>query len=163
MSAADIINMAEKTWSIIEGGAPSSKINSSTANAVPHVDDWKSLVGSQGPKTIWMRRSNRVGWPFDDYVNVDFEIDLKFEYGATYHGGGGFIPNIWVEVPVCFVGWHYSIDVDIHIHNPTNANTETAPLAKVPVSISGTMSNPFWSSRVEWGFTLYGNGNWERN
>ena len=70
---------------------------------------------------------------------------------------------IWVEVPVCFVGWHYSIDVDIHVHNPTNANTETAPLAKIPVSISGTMSNPFWSSRVEWGFTLYGNGNWERN
>ena len=62
---------------------------------MPHVDDWKSLVGSQGPKTIWMRRSNRVGWPFDDYVNVDFQIDLKFEFGATYHGGGAFIPNIY--------------------------------------------------------------------
>ena len=37
MSAADIINMAEKTWSIIEGGAPSSKINSGRYSAASSV------------------------------------------------------------------------------------------------------------------------------
>lgn len=163
MSAADVVNMAQTVWKIIEDGKPVTNINSSTANAVPQVNDWQSLRGSQGPSTIWMKRYNRVGWPFDDYVNVEFEIDLKFEYGATYHGGGLFIPNIYVEVPTCFVGWRYTVDVDIHVHNPTNAGSDTAPIAKVPVSITGSMGNPFWSSRIEWGFTLYGNGNWERN
>jgi hypothetical protein len=163
MSAGDIVNMAETAWKIIEGGKPSSQINSSTANAVPDVDDWQSISGARGPKTIWMRRWNQVGWPFDDYINVDFTINLRFEYGATYRGGGLFIPNIYVEVPECFVGWRYDVDIDIHVHNPSNGNESNpaAPVARVPVSISGTIGNDFWNDRVEWGVLLSGSGHWE--
>jgi hypothetical protein len=163
VSVSDVVNVGETAWKIIESGKPSAEINTSTANAVPEVDDWQALSGARGPKSIWMRRSNQVGWPFDNYVNVDVMINLKFEFGATYKGGGLFIPNIYIEVPECFVGWGYDVDVDIHVRNPSNANTERAPIARVPVSISGTMGNPLWTSRIEWGVTLYGNGNWEWN
>jgi hypothetical protein len=165
MSATEIVNAAAAAWKIIEDGRPSSQITSTTANAVPHVDDWQSLVGAQGPTRIHRRRTNQVGWPFDNYLNVDIQIDLLFQYGATYHGGGLFIPNIYIEVPECFLGWEYHADVDIQVHNPTNDNTANpaAPIAKVPVSISGTVSNPFWSSRIEWGYTLWGTGAWEPN
>lgn len=163
MSAKDMVNMADTAWKIIERGAPSADINSSTANAVPDVDDWQSLNGAQGPKSLRVRRVNRVGWPFDEYLNVDVQIALKFEYGATYRGGGLFVPNIYVEVPECFLGWNYHADIDIHVRNPSNSGSDEAPIARVPVSISGTISCPFWSSRVEWGYTLFGTGNWERN
>jgi hypothetical protein len=165
MSATEVINAATSVWKIIEDGKPSSQINSSTANAVPKVDDWQNLVGAKGPSRIKRRISNQVGWPFDNYLNVDIQIHLMFEYGATYNGGGLFIPNIYVEVPECFLGWHYHADIDIHVHNPSNDNESNprAPIAKVPVSVSGTYGNPFWSERIEWGYTLWGNGKWETN
>jgi hypothetical protein len=165
VSAAEVVNTAASVWKLIEDGKPTSQINSTTANAVPQVSDWQNLVGSKGPTRLHRRRVNEVGWPFDDYLNVDIQIDLLFEYGAAYYGGGLFIPNIYVEVPECFLGWHYSADIDIHVHNPSNDNSSNpkAPIAKVPVSISGTVSNPFWSSRIEWGFTLRGTGAWEMN
>lgn len=108
---------------------------------------------------------NQVGWPFDNYLNVDIQIHLLFEYGATYNGGGLFIPNIYVEVPECFLGWNYNANIDIHVRNPDNDNTANpkAPIARIPVSVSGTYGNPFWSERIEWGFTLWGTGKWEEN
>lgn len=161
--SVDVVNIAESAWRVIEGGRPSGDIDRSTANAVPDVGDWQIVSGARGPKTIWMRRWNQVGWPFADYANVDFTINLKFEYGATYRGGGLFVPNIYVEVPQCFVGWRYDVDVDIQVFGPSNANTDdpSAPIAKVPVSISGTLGNDVWTDRVEWGLLLYGNGRWE--
>ncbi len=162
MSAIDVWNAAKDAWKIIEDGKPSADINSSTANVVPNVSDWQSISGAQGPLSISMNRDNRVGWPFDDYVNVDITIVLKFEYGATYRGGGLFIPNIYVEVPTCFLGWHYHADIDIHVRNPSKTGSDTAPVARVPISISGTISCPFWTDRVEWGYLLHGDGNWER-
>lgn len=163
MSATEVINAAASAWKIIEDGRPSSSITSETANAVPDVSDWQNLVGAKGPLQIRRRRINQVGWPFDDYLNVDIQIHLCFEYGATYNGGGLFIPNIYVAVPECFLGWRYNADIDLRVHNPTNGNdaNPAAPIARVPVSISGTVSCPFWSSRIEWGFTLWGNGAWQ--
>ena len=162
MSASEIVNAASTAWGIIKDGKPSAQIANTTANAVPKVDDWTSLQGAR-EKSTWVRRWNSVGWPFDDYVNVDFKIDLKWDFGATYRGGGLFIPNIYIEVPVCFVGWTYTVDIDIQVRNPTNDGTESAPVARVPISISGTMGNYTWSDRVGWSFTIWGSGDWQRS
>jgi hypothetical protein len=161
VSVGDLVNMAESTWKVIETGHPSAQIATSTANAVPAVADWQSLSGARGPKRVWMQRENRVGWPFDDHVNVGFTIEVNFEYGATYRGGGLFIPNIYVAVPECFVGWNYEVDVEIQVGRPTNAHTDAAPIARLPVRICGAVTNPVWSSPIDWRVTLFGNGHWE--
>jgi hypothetical protein len=160
MSAKDIVNMAESVWKIIDSGRPSSEINGKTANAVPQVDDWQALQSPKGPKNWWANPHRRVSWPFDDYVTVDCWIYLKWEYGATYKGGGAYIPNIWIEVPQCYVGWKSSLDVDLRVHNPTNDGTDTAPIARVPISVSGTLTNPLRSDRIEYSLIIWGNGNW---
>ena len=163
MSADIIQNVGKAAWTVIKDGEPSIDIKTATANAVPQVSDWQALSGTRGPMTTWMSWQKPVSWPFDDYVFVEFRILLKFDYGATYRGGGAFIPNIFVEVPSCYAGWSWHVDIGLTVHNPTNAGTTQAPIARVPVTISGTVSTYEQTHHVEWGFTLFGSGSWTRD
>jgi hypothetical protein len=162
--SADIIqNVGKAAWAVIKDGEPSVDLATATANAVPQVDDWQTLAGARGPMTTWVSWQKPVAWPWDDYVFVDFKILLKFDYGATYRGGGAFIPNIWVEVPTCYVGWSWHVDIGLTFHNLTNSGTTQAPIARIPVTISGTVKTYEQAHHVEWGFSLYGTGDWTRD
>jgi hypothetical protein len=163
MSIDTIVNFAEKAWKVFEDNAPSEDLSRSTANAVPDVTDWQALSGARGP--MWIRRVWRreCAWPLDDYIVAEFTYDLKWEYGARYQGGGLFIPNIWLEVPAYDVFWGQHIYLSMTVHNPTNAsNTPNAPLARVPVTISGTARNSLRDLHIEWTWLLYGDGRYER-
>jgi hypothetical protein len=163
MSVDTIINAAQSVWKVFEGNAPSAEITSSTANAVPKVDDWQDLQGSKGP--MWLRQGwqRNCAWPFDDYIVADFTFLLKWDYGATYRGGGAFIPNLWIEVPAYDIFWGQHISLSMTVHNPTNASTvRNAPLARVPVTIAGTAKNTLRDLHIEWGFVVYGDGRWEQ-
>ena len=152
--------MGKAAWTVIKDGEPSIDIKTARASVVPQVDDWQALAGTRGPKTTWISWKKPVSWPFQDYVFVEFEIRLKFDYGATYHGGGAFIPDIRVEVPHCYAGWSWNVDIGLVVHNASNAGTTQAPIARVPVTISGSVSTYEQTHHVEWGYTLFGNGNW---
>lgn len=163
MSADTIVNAAEKAWKIFEDNAPSEEITRTTANAVPQVQDWQSLSGARGP--MWIRQAwhRYCAWPFDDYIVAEFTYELRWEYGATYHSGGLFIPNIWLTVPAYDVFWGQHIYLSMTVHNPTNAsNTPNAPLARVPVTISGTARNSLRDLHIEWSYIIYGDGRWEQ-
>ena len=127
VSHSELFNAGATGWQVIERGAPAPAIHSITANAVPAVDDWQTLSGAHGPAAITLRRWTRTWWPFEGAVSVDFTVVLKFEYGARYRGGGLFIPNVYVEVPECWVGWRYDVDVDVTVGAPENANSRRGP------------------------------------
>jgi hypothetical protein len=163
MSADTIVNVAKAAWDVFKDDAPSADISGSTANAVPKVDDWQDLQGTRGP--MWVRESwqRMCAWPMDDYIVAEFSFYLKWDYGATYHGGGAFIPNIWIEVPSYDIFWGQHIFLSATVHNPTNASTiPNAPLARVPVTISGTARNSLRDLHIEWSYNLYGDGRFER-
>jgi hypothetical protein len=161
MSADEIVNVAKAAWEVIKDGQPSTEITSSTANAVPQVGDWQSVEGARGP--MWVRRQwqREAAWPADNYVVADFTFVLKWDYGATYHGGGAYIPNLWIEVPEVDCFWGQHLDIRLTVHNPTNAGSREAPLARLPVTIAGSATNWLRDLHVEWGFVVYGDGNWE--
>lgn len=162
MSADTVVNMAKLAWEVIKDGAAHADISNSTANAVPQVDNWQSLNNAKGP--MWLRRRKQISylWPLDDYLHVDVEILLKWDYGATYMGGGAFIPNVYVEVPTCFVGWPWDVNISLTTRNPTNAASEgEPPIARLPVTLSGTVTSGAELYRVDWGFVLFGTGDWE--
>jgi hypothetical protein len=158
MSADTVISGAKLAWEIIKDGKPSADIHNSTAAAVPGVSDWMSLSDARGPNVRRMYYHVSFVWPFDDYVHAEFDILLKFQYGARYNGGGAFIPNLWIEVPTCFVAWGWTADINFIGRNPTNAGEAGSPIAALPLTISGSVSSPLETYHVEWGFTAYGNG-----
>jgi hypothetical protein len=159
MSGADtVLNYAKFAWEIIKEGKPTAEITSATANAVPDVPDWTSLSDTRGPNSHRLYYSIAYVWPFDDYVHAEFEILLKWQFGAKYKNGGAFIPNMWIEVPSCFVGFGWDVNIGVSVRNPTNVGTAGAPIAALPVTIKGTVSSGLENYHVEWGFTLYGSG-----
>jgi hypothetical protein len=160
--SADRLQLVGKAaWTVIKDGEPSIDIKTAKASAVPQVEDWQALSGTRGPMTTWVSWKKLVNWPLEDYVFVDFKILLKFDYGATYRGGGAFIQNIRAEVPNCYAGsWSWHVDIGLTVYDPTNAGSPRAPVARVPVMISGIVSTYEHIHRVGWGFTLFGDGNW---
>lgn len=158
MSAETIVNALQAAWPIIKDGKATAEITSSKANAVPQVDDWQSLTDVKGPNSFRMKYDVGFMWPLDDYDHVQLEILLKWDIGGRYHGGGAFIPNIWIEVPSLFVGYGWDANISMSVQQPTNAGQTGAPLARIPVSIAGTVSSGAELYRVEWGFILFGDG-----
>lgn len=160
MSWEHVINAASAAWKVIENGAPSSEIQGNTANAVPDVSDWSSLVNSNQPRKLtWSySRDNVTGL----FTAVDVRFELFWEWGATYHGGGAFIPNLWISVPRCDLTWGQNMDITLTARNPTNKNAAdpSRPIARLPVTISGTHHNFLESNHIEWNFLLEGDSNW---
>lgn len=155
MSWEHVINAAQLAWKVIEDGKPSAEISTNTCNAVPDVSDWHSLTDAQGP--TWVGR--KLKW--ENYLGIDV-VDLHFrvhwEYGARYRGGGAYIPNCWITVIRCDVAWGFDVSLNMHVHNPTNAGNETAPKARLPITISGSVSSPLVSQTLNWDYILFGDG-----
>ncbi|MDT4994225.1 MAG: hypothetical protein QOH97_4117 [Actinoplanes sp.] len=152
-----LANIASGAWHVIESNKPSHSLASNTCNAVPAgvSDPVNGLTGAQGPNSVtWALRSENA---FSVDV-VDIAFDLRWEFGARYHGGGAFIPNCYLYVPRCSVLWGFEVDVQLHVHNPTNAGTESAPIARLPLTITGTVNSLIKSESVQWDFALFGNG-----
>jgi hypothetical protein len=159
MSGDGVANVASAAWHVIESGKPSASLASNTCNAVPAgvSDPLHSLTNAQGPNSVvWnLRKENAFGI---DVVDISF--DLRWEYGARHNGGGAYIPNCYLYVPRCNVLWGFTVDVQIHVHNPTNAGSDTAPVARLPLTISGSVSSLVNSHSVQWDFILLGDGSY---
>jgi hypothetical protein len=154
-----VANIASAAWHVIEAGKPSTSLASNTCNAVPDgvSDPVHALTDAQGPNSVrWrVRQENAFGVDV-----VDIWFDLRWEYGARHNGGGAFIPTCYLYVPQCTVLWGFSADVTLHVHHPTNAGTATAPVAGLPLTISGSLSSPFRVDGLQWDFTLMGDGSY---
>jgi hypothetical protein len=155
MSVAEVVNLLQSGWKVIEDGRPSASLASGRANAVPHVDDWQALTDVRGPQELpWrLRYSNGFN---QDVVDISFV--LRFDHSARYKGGGAFITNVWLDVPTCTVSWGYHVNLELHAQTPENEGSATAPLARLPLTVSGSVSTPFWTENKQWAFLLYGNG-----
>jgi hypothetical protein len=157
---SDVANVADVAWYVIESNKPSPSVASSTCNAVPAgvFDPLGSLAGALG--------SNRVTWrlrlenAFTVEV-VDIEFDLRWEYGARYHDGGAFISSCYLYVPTCSVLWGFEVNVQMNVHPPTNAGTLSAPIARLPLTISGSIDSLVNTRAVRWDFVLFGNGEYQ--
>jgi hypothetical protein len=152
----EVTNVASTAWHVVEANKPSASLVSNTCNAVPQgVDPLTGLTGAQGPNRIVWRLSMENAFTVDV---VDIAFDLRWEYGARNAGGGAFIPNCYLYVPRCSVQWGFEVNVQIHAHAPTNVGTETAPIARLPLTVIGSVNSLVNTQSVQWDFELYGNG-----
>ncbi len=152
-----VATIASTAWQVIESGKPSASLASQHCNAVPAgiTDPVSALTDAQGPNRLTWRLKMENAFTVDV---VDIAFDLRWEFGARYHGGGAFIPNCYLYVPQCSVLWGFDVNIGIHVHNPSNAGTESAPVARLPLTVSGSVSSLVNSHSVQWDFVLFGNG-----
>jgi hypothetical protein len=156
MTDGAVRNALSTAWHVIESNKPSSSLATSACNAVPaELPDVAALTGAQGPNGVRWRLL--MANAFDAYV-VDIAFDLRWEYGARYHGGGAFITDCYLYVPRCKVLWGFEVDAAVHVHPPDNAGTASAPLARLPLTVSGSVRTLFDTHQLRWDFVLYGDG-----
>ena len=154
--SAGIANIASASWRLVESGKPSASLVSNACTALPAGDPY-AVTAPQGPNSVvWrLRKSNGFGL---DVVDVLF--DLRWEFGARYRGGGAYIPNCYLNVPRCNVLWGFTVDVHIAVHNPVDGGDGGAPLACLPLTVSGTVTSLVGAEPVQWDFVLYGDGSY---
>lgn len=152
MTAAEIVNTAQAGWKIIDEGRA---LASGRANALPRVDDCQTLTDVRGPQEVSWRLHYANGFGQDV---VDIWFVMRFDHSARYRGGGAFITNVWLDVPTCNVLWGYHVNVDLATQPPENDGSEAAPLARLAVTVQGTVATPFWTETKQWSFLLLGNG-----
>jgi len=158
MSWEHVINAASAAWKIIEDGKPSLEVTTHNANAVPDVTDWQNLTSAQGPTYVG-RQLNWTNYLGIDVVEMHFRV--YWEYGAHYRGGGAYVPNCHGTVLKCDVAWGFDVNLNMRVHNPTNAGSDRAPMARLPISVSGSVSSPLTSRTLGWEYVLFGDGNHE--
>jgi hypothetical protein len=156
---SELRNAGSVAWPVIEASKPSFALASNACNAVPAdlADPESELTGVQFPNQVaWrLRLSNTFGMDV-----VDILFDLRWEYGARYHGGGALIANCYLYVPACTVLWGFEVNVGVHVHPPSNAGTDAAPIACLPLTFTGTVDSLVHRQPFQRTFTLYGNGSY---
>ena len=155
-----VANVASAAWHVVEMSRPSPSLASNTCNAVPAgiAEPAHSLTHTQGPNSVPWTVTMRNGFGIDV---VDVSFDLHWDFGAQYRGRGAYIPNCYLYVPQCTVRWGFDVDVQIHVDHPTNAGTERAPVARLPVTISGAVSSLIGTNTLQWDFVLFGDGSYQ--
>ncbi len=158
MSASEIVNNGQAFWYLIHDNTVTEGLDGIMANAVPNVDDWTSLTDAQWPNVRRFRYRRDHEFPVDDHHPVEFAVDVKWMYGARYRDGGAFIQGAWIEVSKHYLHQPWTVNLRAGISSPSNVGTASAPLAILPVTITGEVTIGSTTDHVRWDVVLYGDG-----
>jgi hypothetical protein len=161
MSFDEIVNHGSSSWHLVTANKVSPDVVSCSANAVPNVDDWQSLIGGGQEHGLIFRYTAPWIWPLDNYLHVEITVALYWQPHARYRGGGAYIPNIWTVLQKVDVGMDWNADLSINIHPPTNRGTNKLPIAAVPITIHGEIYSGLSSRRETSNFLILGTGDYE--
>lgn len=150
-----VVNTLSKAWDIVEEMEPKADIASNSCNAVPDIKDWTDL--HEGGHAATASRNIKVlGILGDTYIDVLYH--LSYTYGATYKGGGAYIPSCVVSIERCEVAMLYSVSVKLAVLETSNVGTHHAPVAHLKVQLSDQWSNHFAKVARTKIYNLYGDG-----
>jgi hypothetical protein len=162
VSADQIVNHKSRSWNIIAGTQPNSSLASEVCNAVPDVTDWTSISPGQdqNPVAWWLNRTVKVGLPTYEVElpGVAIEFILKFKYGSRYKGGGAYVEACWIEVGNFFLEWGFEVSVGADVGTLRNVGSQRAPIALLPIKVSGDMTTPGWRKPLRWDLEVRGDG-----
>ncbi|MGH9187209.1 MAG: hypothetical protein ACRD0U_15560 [Acidimicrobiales bacterium] len=130
-------NVLKDRWSLVEKSEQVVDVDSDLANAVPAGSDWATdLIGAEGPN--YKELTYTSGWRTSSAGDATTTVTMRvfWLYGAKYRGGGAYIPTAWVQATAIEPALENNVDISVSVGQPTNAGTETAPIAVLPLSIA---------------------------
>jgi hypothetical protein len=155
-----IVNTADTHWDIIANNETSDDNEfNKQANAIPEGADPGHLFDAQGPNIIRIHYHREYNYPVDEHHPVDFAIQVKWMYGATYKGGGAFIQNVGTAVSGRSIHLPWHVNLKAVIGTPPHKEHVKAPIAELPLSIVGEVNVGKETHLVGWEITLHGDGN----
>jgi hypothetical protein len=129
----------ESTWDVVKEGKPTAEAHSDHFRAVPQGVDFTQLENAQ------MGTWGVEFWATNLYQVrvVEVKATVHFEYGATYKGGGAFLPSIMVEPTHVSVLWGFAVDLEVKFSDPTNVGEHNKPIAAVELALTAKVSSFF--------------------
>lgn len=135
-----IINIFNKTWTIIKQNAPVVNINAKYAAAMPQgISGWNQLAEWKKPRTYLYSfyAENLYG-----VKTIDVTYKVVYTSGGRYKGKGLYLTGVTVIPTVADVSWGYRFSLAAAVADPTIANvgTEKDPVAAMQLKLGWKIS-----------------------
>jgi len=135
-----IVNIAAKTWQVVQANIPVINIESKYATAYPEgVTAASQLAQWSKPRTYTygFYAENMYG-----SVMIDCKYKVSFSYGGAYKGNGKYLTAVAVIPTLASVGWGYKFYMSASVPDSTVANVGTTdnPLAALQLKLNWKMA-----------------------
>jgi len=135
----NIVNLAQKIWSIIQENQPVVNITTNYANAVPYgTSNWTQLENWSKPATKKYSFSMKNAFG-SEVVKIAYQVD--YTYGGNYNGKGKFLTGVTIEPLSVTTAWGYKVNLTSEVPDSTVANvgTQSDPVASMQVQLDWTV------------------------
>jgi hypothetical protein len=154
----NIVNLADKFWSIIDKSRPVVAVTTTYANAVPFgTSHWTQLQGWSKPSTKRYAFSikNSLG---SEVVKVVYQVHST--HGGNFQGKGKFLTGVTIEPLTITAPWGYTVDLKAEVPDSTvaNAGTHEDPVASMQVQLKWKVTTAFSSIDQKVIYYLQGDG-----
>lgn len=147
-------SIGEAAWTVLKDGKPSISGKAASFGAIPAKAEWTELTGARGGSSPVKIFTPGALWG----NNVDIQATIHFQYGATFHGGGAYLPSITVEPTHVYVAWGFTVNLDVQMAGPWNAGTDRAPIAAVRATLTANISTLLRSDTLVVALEIHGDG-----
>jgi hypothetical protein len=163
MSAAtEVVNTAGAVTKLLDKNSPAVTANHLCATAIPKdMDPMSSPVAGTNRFSRWYIQ----GWDFfGEGYSSQCKLNFSFAYGATYNGGGAYIPSVscWVTdvaIPEMYVPWPQHLDITFEADSPYTQDAGGGRIvAYLPFHIKMFESTPADNASNTWSYILHGDG-----
>ena len=141
----NIVNLADKIWTILDKNRPVVTISTTYASAVPYgTSHWTQLQGWSTPLTKRYAFSIKNGYG-SEVVKVIYQVHCT--HSGNYQGKGKFLTGVTIEPLTVTAPWGYKVDLLAEVPDSTVANvgTHENPIASMQVQLKWKISTTFSS------------------
>ena len=141
----NIVNLADKIWTILDKNRPVVNITTNYANAVPYgTSHWTQLQGWSKPSTQKYAFSMKNGLG-SEVVKVVYQV--HWTHDGNFQGKGKFLTGVTIEPLTVTAPWGYKVDLVSEVPDSTVANvgTHEDPIASMQVQLKWKVSTTFSS------------------
>jgi hypothetical protein len=157
ISWADIINIGQKVWAVVEANKPVVTVGKiPVAYALPRgLMCWNDLDSWQAPKVNSYEVTYKNGFGMEV---VKFRFRLQYTYGGGLQGKGKYLANVTVAPAEISVVWGYTFDANVDVAQAVNLGTVDSPLAGLELNLKWKVKTVLKESDNSFNFFVQGDG-----
>lgn len=154
---ADIINIGQKIWKVVEANKPVVTVGQiPVAYALPRgLMCWNELDSWQAPKVNSYEVIYKNGFKIEA---VKFRFRLQYTYGGGLQGKGKYLANVTVTPAEISVVSGYNFDANVDVAQAVNLGTVDNPLAGLELNLKWTVKTVLKESANSFNFFVQGDG-----